>query len=510
MASQPPVLALRQWNCSRSWGQLKRWSRHTHRCCPPRDQDLPGHFPWVKSCVNVPNLRRNVRLVSFITVDGWEKEEEEEERAAPTTRRQLERLHLVFRNTLLMCLAAFPQFPQFNLTKEDLDSFYDWFYGPELGAVGLPLRSRRCSWQREVHESMHGGMYLKEALDKVQNNSLFWMREVYERVISERAKGKSKKGKDKKGSWGYPIRQPLWEKKGKGHGDKGGKGKGKGKSRPSDWPSNWAFKNPKGVTSSRRPAKASVDVLTIVQRWTRKAGSAMQDPKSTSQRIALTRLEGIGRADGAVEHPGNQEGGNVIQGDIGAEGTRFASTTVGGGDAADTGGAPDLPRTSSPHAPNLALRMGADGAVAPRREGVHSFETGGSPAFPRTWGPNDSNLTLGTAANGAETPRKTGVHSKRVRPAASQSGKSAKHSNLTGRGLGQGISFQNQMSSGSELKPIPGWDTFQIDWGKGFYLQWPKGPSTQDQYWCFSMLGRMIHFPWTVVFTLIIHGCRHM
>ena len=102
-----------------------------------------------------------------------------------------------------------------------------------------------------VHELMHGGMYLKEALDKVQNNSLFWMREVYERVISERAKGKSKKGKDKKGSWGYPIRQPLWEKKGKGHGDKGGKGKGKGKSKPSDWPSNWAFKNRKGVPFCR-------------------------------------------------------------------------------------------------------------------------------------------------------------------------------------------------------------------------------------------------------------------
>ena len=62
---------------------------------------------------------------------------------------------------------------------------------------------RRNAW-REVHESMHGGMYLKEALEKVQNNSLFWMREVYERVISERAKGKSKKGKDKKGSWGLP------------------------------------------------------------------------------------------------------------------------------------------------------------------------------------------------------------------------------------------------------------------------------------------------------------------
>ena len=98
---------------------------------------------------------------------------------------------------------------------------------------------------------MHGGMHLKEALEKVQNNSLFWMREVYERVISQQTKGKSKKGKDKKGSWGYPIRQPQWEKKGKGQGDKGGKGKGKTKPKPSDWPSNWAFSNPKGVPFCR-------------------------------------------------------------------------------------------------------------------------------------------------------------------------------------------------------------------------------------------------------------------
>ena len=56
--------------------------------------------------------------------------------------------------------------------------------------------------------------------------------------------------------------------------------------------------------------------------------------------------------------------------------------------------------------------------------------------------------------------RKTGVHSKRVRPAepaASQPGKSAKHSNLTGRSLGQGISFQNQLSSGSELSEAYSW-----------------------------------------------------
>ena len=37
--------------------------------------------------------------------------------------------------------------------------------------------------------------------------------------------------------------------------------------------------------------------------------------------------------------------------------------------------------------------------------------------MPRTVGPNVSHLALGTAANGAVTPRKTGVHAKRARPA---------------------------------------------------------------------------------------------
>ena len=142
-----------------------------------------------------------------------------------------------------------------------------------------------------------------------------------------------------------------------------------------------------------------------------------------------------------MEHPGNQEGGNVIQDDIGAAGTQ-ASTTVCGREPSGTGGAPDSSRTVSPNAPK------------------HPAQTGGSPAVPRTRGQNDFNLSLHTAANGAETPRKTGVHSKRVRPAepaASQPGKSAKHSNLTGRSLGQGISFQNQMSSGSELSEAYSW-----------------------------------------------------
>ena len=70
------------------------------------------------------------------TVDGFEKEEEEEERPNPQTRRQLERMHTVFRNNLLMCMLAFPQFQQFDLDKSDLDEWYDWM------ETGVPTDGR--------------------------------------------------------------------------------------------------------------------------------------------------------------------------------------------------------------------------------------------------------------------------------------------------------------------------------------------------------------------------------
>ena len=128
----------------------------------------------------------------------------------------------------------------------------------------------------------------------------------------------------------------------------------------------------------------------------------MQDPKSISQKIARTRLERIRRLPMAL--------------------WRILEARMG--------------RTS--------LRK----AVA---QGAHTQ---------RTVGPNVSHPALGTAASGAVTPRKIGAQQKRGRcaePAASQSGKSAKNSNLTGRGPGQGFSFQNQMSSGSELSDAYSW-----------------------------------------------------
>ena len=52
-----------------------------------------------------------------------EREVEEEERAFPSTKEQIKKMHMVFRNNLYMCLISFPQHLQFNVTKVDLD---DW------------------------------------------------------------------------------------------------------------------------------------------------------------------------------------------------------------------------------------------------------------------------------------------------------------------------------------------------------------------------------------------------
>jgi hypothetical protein len=55
--------------------------------------------------------------------------EEEEIRANPTTRRQLERMHMVFRTTLLVSTAS--EFSNLSITKEELDSWYEWFNGED-------------------------------------------------------------------------------------------------------------------------------------------------------------------------------------------------------------------------------------------------------------------------------------------------------------------------------------------------------------------------------------------
>ena len=62
----------------------------------------------------------------------------------------------VFRNNLFVCLISFPQHPQFNVTKEDLDEWYEWFWG----------YAERNAW-REIHNEVYEGATLKDALRRM-------------------------------------------------------------------------------------------------------------------------------------------------------------------------------------------------------------------------------------------------------------------------------------------------------------------------------------------------------
>eukprot|EP00435_Cladocopium_sp_Y103_P069921 s192_g34.t1 len=129
---------------------------------------------------------RPTKTTKRFTLDGWEGQEEEEIRANPTTRRQLERMHMVFRTTLLMCLASVPQFGNLALTKRELDDWYDWFYGEDIAgrhpapSEAILLYAERNAWCR-IHDLVHGGESLSQALKTIRQDLLFWTREVYER-----------------------------------------------------------------------------------------------------------------------------------------------------------------------------------------------------------------------------------------------------------------------------------------------------------------------------------------
>ena len=107
-----------------------------------------------------------------ITVDGWDREDEEEVRSHPTSRRQLERLHLTFRTTLLMCTAALPQFGNLRVTKD--------IAGRKPPPSDTTLLFAEGNAWRKIHEMVHQGTTLSEALKNIRGDFLFWQREAGE------------------------------------------------------------------------------------------------------------------------------------------------------------------------------------------------------------------------------------------------------------------------------------------------------------------------------------------
>ena len=233
-----------------------------------------------------------------ITVDGWDREDEEEVRSHPTSRRQLERLHQTFRTTLRMCTAALPQFGNLKVTKAELDDWYDWFYGEDIAGRRPPpsdttlLFAERNAW-RKIHEMVHQGTTLSDALKNIRGDFLFWQREVYEHLNRAPEKGKNK-GKapgvadsvgeaEEGGKRRLPSGPARSKPKGKG-------GKGKSPNSPSvPWrdhriPKGWRTAEIITSTTSARDRAA----VPTTARSGRMGGCVMPPHRSMRHRHALT------------------------------------------------------------------------------------------------------------------------------------------------------------------------------------------------------------------------------
>jgi hypothetical protein len=223
--------------------------------------------------------------------DGVTHDYDEEERQDPRDMEAWKRQMAVFCTSLLMCIWAFPQWANLQITKSELDDYYKFIYGQDIAqrhpapSLSVLMIAERNSW-REIAKKLHKGSTLAQALKDMQAANLFWTREVYERVRPNgreqaatgadwnqntprgtrggRTRGlsttpnrptKGTKGQGKTASWETPPPkyEPLQTKGAKdGKGTKGAKGKTKGDGKAPKWPSTWATKDADGTEYCRK------------------------------------------------------------------------------------------------------------------------------------------------------------------------------------------------------------------------------------------------------------------
>ncbi|CAE8722080.1 unnamed protein product [Polarella glacialis] len=145
------------------------------------------------------------------------KDADEESRQDPRDYESWERQMTIWRSTLLMCIWSNPQEIRLQITKAELDEFYDYLLGDDIykrkpqPSLKTMMISERKAW-RKIREHLHKGTTLAAALKLMMNDFLFWTREVYEYL---RAPTTGPKGGPKGGQWpkgapngGYPTGGP--------------------------------------------------------------------------------------------------------------------------------------------------------------------------------------------------------------------------------------------------------------------------------------------------------------
>ena len=217
-----------------------------------------GDFPITKMAPYKPDHQKSTKTANKRShekdKDGYTRVTEEEYQPAPRDIDTWKTTMLIHRWTLLMCLSAFPEQTQLQITKDQLDEDYDWLYGDTIAnrknnppSVSSLRFAERAAWSRLndiLDEHWDEGMTLPQALDKLKADNLWWQnifdynsqqqQQWQDQWTSNnyyRTKGKGK-GKSKgKGKGKY---------KGKG---KGKKGRGKSKTQWNPNTNNWQYTN---------------------------------------------------------------------------------------------------------------------------------------------------------------------------------------------------------------------------------------------------------------------------
>ena len=129
----------------------------------------------------------------------------------------------------------------------DLESWYEWFYGEDIGPPPedhVLAIAERNAW-RKIHEKMHEGNTLKAAMLSVRQDTLFWTREVYEKI--------------KTFSRGRPSTRTSMDYAPPQKGKNKSKGKGKSKGKPGN---KGKGKTPGAVTSRQPPTRKGTSSVT--------------------------------------------------------------------------------------------------------------------------------------------------------------------------------------------------------------------------------------------------------
>ena len=206
-------------------------------------------------------------------------EEDEEERDDPISMDQWKNQIKIFTTCLLMCTYMFPHHKQFDAGLEDIKTLYRKIQGNSLGgapnkpSLKVLMIAERKAW-REIALKMYRGTTLKEAIDSMIQDSLFWTIEVinHTRGMAQPA-ASGADGRAWQGNW---QRSQYQGNKGKGRNFKGyraapfkgGKGRGgKAAGRGKNWGGK-PWQPPAGQQQAPAP-------------WQNNAGQASPQPIAT-------------------------------------------------------------------------------------------------------------------------------------------------------------------------------------------------------------------------------------